>query len=82
MCLDILIREGSNGERSLLSLMKELSLKYGQNKPFVDDDIIDEIIASEHTITIKTPKQLRFIQSTSDFVSRDGSRTHPIHSDG
>jgi hypothetical protein len=41
-----------------------------------------EIIASEHTITIKTPKQLRFIQSTSDFVSREGFQTHPIHSDG
>jgi predicted metalloprotease with PDZ domain len=45
MCLDILIREGSDGDRSLLSLMKELSLKYGQNKPFVDDEIIDEITA-------------------------------------
>ena len=43
MCLDILIRKGSDGNRSLLSLMKELSLKYGQNKPFEDDKIIDEI---------------------------------------
>ncbi len=45
MCLDILLREGSNGQRSMLSLMKELSLKYGMNKPFVDDDIISEITA-------------------------------------
>lgn len=43
MCLDILIREGSNGSRSLLSIMKELSIKYGINKPFEDDAIIAEI---------------------------------------
>lgn len=43
LCLDILMREESNGQRSLLSLMKELSNKYGINKPFNDDTIIDEI---------------------------------------
>ena len=43
MCLDILIREGSHGSRSLVSLMKELSLKYGENKPFNDDSFIDEL---------------------------------------
>ncbi len=45
MCIDILMREESNGTRGILSLMKELSLKYGKNKPFEDDKIIDEIIA-------------------------------------
>ncbi|MGY0392530.1 M61 family metallopeptidase [Bizionia sp. KMM 8389] len=44
MCLDILIREGSDGNRGVLSLMKELSNKYGKNKPFDDDKIIDEIV--------------------------------------
>ena len=43
MCIDILMREESNGQRSMLSLMKELSKKYGKNKPFNDDTIIDEI---------------------------------------
>ena len=43
MCIDILMREGSDGNRSMLSLMKELSLKYGKNKPFDDDTIIAEI---------------------------------------
>ncbi|QKX06422.1 PDZ domain-containing protein [Aquimarina sp. TRL1] len=43
MCIDILMREESNGTRGILSLMKELSLKYGKNKPFEDDKIIDEI---------------------------------------
>ncbi|PKA84152.1 putative metalloprotease with PDZ domain [Ulvibacter sp. MAR_2010_11] len=43
MCIDILMREESNGNRSMLSLMKELSAKYGENKPFTDDTIIQEI---------------------------------------
>ncbi|WP_452226965.1 M61 family metallopeptidase [Lacinutrix cladophorae] len=45
MCIDILMREESNGNRSMLTLMKELSAKYGKNKPFNDDTIIDEITA-------------------------------------
>lgn len=44
MCLDILLREESNGQRSMLTLMKELSKKYGQDKPFNDDTIINEIV--------------------------------------
>lgn len=43
MCLDILMRENSDGNRSLLTLMKELSNTYGKNRPFVDDDLIQEI---------------------------------------
>jgi predicted metalloprotease with PDZ domain len=43
MCIDILMREESNGNRSMLSLMKELSAKYGKEKPFVDDNLIAEI---------------------------------------
>ncbi|WP_179344846.1 M61 family metallopeptidase [Winogradskyella ursingii] len=43
MCIDILMREESGGNRSMLSLMKELSAKYGENKPFEDDKIIAEI---------------------------------------
>ena len=45
MCIDIIMREESNGTRGILSLMKELSLKYGKNKPFEDDKLIDEIVA-------------------------------------
>lgn len=45
MCIDILMREESQGERGILSLMKELSLKYGKNLPFEDDTIIEEITA-------------------------------------
>ncbi|NNE31333.1 MAG: peptidase M61 [Winogradskyella sp.] len=43
MCIDILMRKESDGNRSLLSLMKELSAKYGKEKPFNDDTLIEEI---------------------------------------
>ncbi|MBF8151031.1 peptidase M61 [Winogradskyella sp. F6397] len=43
MCMDILMRKESDGNRSLLSLMKELSAKYGKEKPFEDDQLIAEI---------------------------------------
>ncbi|WP_025740198.1 M61 family metallopeptidase [Aquimarina pacifica] len=43
MCIDILMRKESKGNRGILSLMKELSMKYGKNKPFDDDKIIAEI---------------------------------------
>jgi predicted metalloprotease with PDZ domain len=45
MCIDILIREGSQGQSGILSLMKELNNKYGKDKPFEDDKLIDEIVA-------------------------------------
>ncbi|ETN96965.1 M61 family metallopeptidase [Zhouia amylolytica] len=44
MCIDIIIREQSNGEKGILWLMKQLSDKYGKDKPFDDDTIIDEIV--------------------------------------
>jgi predicted metalloprotease with PDZ domain len=43
MCIDILMRDESDGNRSMLSLMKELSNKYGVDKPFEDDQLITEI---------------------------------------
>jgi len=45
MCIDIIMREESDGKRSMLSLMKHLSEKYGKSKPFEDDLLIDEITA-------------------------------------
>ena len=43
MCLDIIIREKSNGEKGLLWLMGELSKKYGPEKPFDDAELIPVI---------------------------------------
>lgn len=43
MCLDILMRRASDGERGLLDLMKELTQLYGPNRPFEDNTLIPEI---------------------------------------
>ncbi|WP_047246398.1 M61 family metallopeptidase [Maribacter thermophilus] len=44
MSLDILLREKSNGGKSVLWLMRELSKKYGKETPFDDEELIDEIV--------------------------------------
>ncbi|HSD07486.1 peptidase M61 [Flavobacterium sp.] len=43
MCLDILIREKSNGQRGILDLMHKLSNEYGVSKPFNDADLFGKI---------------------------------------
>ncbi|MGV9003463.1 M61 family metallopeptidase [Flavobacterium sp.] len=43
MCIDIIIREKSNGERGILDVMKKLSKEYGMNKPFNDDELFAKI---------------------------------------
>ena len=45
MCLDIIIREKSSGERGILSVMQDLAKRYGKEKPFKDDLLINEIIS-------------------------------------
>lgn len=45
MALDIELRKLSGGEKGVLWLMKELSKKYGNDTPFEDDKLIDEIVA-------------------------------------
>jgi predicted metalloprotease with PDZ domain len=43
MCLDILIREKSNGTRGILDLMQKLSAEFGINKAFNDDELFGKI---------------------------------------
>ena len=43
MCLDIIIREKSNGERGILDLMQKLSNEYGASKPFNDSELFAKI---------------------------------------
>ena len=43
MCLDIIIREKSNGQRGILDLMHKLSNEYGASKPFNDDELFAKI---------------------------------------
>ena len=45
MCLDIMLRELSNGEKGVLWLMKELSTKYDANTPFEDETLVNEIVS-------------------------------------
>ncbi len=45
MCIDIIIREKSNGERGILDLMQKLSKEYGPNIPFNDEDLFAKIVS-------------------------------------
>jgi predicted metalloprotease with PDZ domain len=45
MCIDIQMRESSNGERGILDLMQDLSKEYGSSKPFNDEDLFAKITA-------------------------------------
>nr|WP_288834298.1 peptidase M61 [uncultured Flavobacterium sp.] len=45
MCIDIIIREKSNGQRGILDLMQKLSNEYGVSKPFNDAELFDKITA-------------------------------------
>lgn len=43
MCLDIEIREKSNGKKGILQLMQDLSNEYGTKKAFKDEELFDKI---------------------------------------
>jgi len=43
MCMDIIIRDNSNGERGILDMMRDLSKIYGANKPFDDAELIPKV---------------------------------------
>jgi predicted metalloprotease with PDZ domain len=43
MCIDIIIREKSNGERGILNLMQQLSKEYGVEKAFNDNELFAKI---------------------------------------
>lgn len=43
MCLDIIIREKSGGQRGVLDMMRKLSNQYGMHKPFDDAGLFAEI---------------------------------------
>lgn len=42
MCNDVIIHQQSGGQRSLIGVMREMSEKYGADRPFEDDTFIDE----------------------------------------
>ncbi|WP_333695616.1 M61 family metallopeptidase [Flavobacterium sp.] len=48
MCLDIQLRELSQGKSGILELMQKLSKEYGMEKPFDDDELFDKIVSVTH----------------------------------
>ena len=48
MALDIHLRSMSNGNKGLLHIMKDLSKKYGKDRPFQDDKLFQEITDLSH----------------------------------
>ncbi|KXH84571.1 M61 family metallopeptidase [Chryseobacterium kwangjuense] len=44
MCLDIELRKLSNGEIGYRDMIRKLSQRFGENKPFKDDKLIDELV--------------------------------------
>jgi len=43
MCIDIIIREKSNGKRGILDLMQKLTNEFGPTKPFEDNELFGKI---------------------------------------
>lgn len=44
MCLDIELRKLSNGAMGYRDMIRKLSQRFGENKPFKDDKLIDELV--------------------------------------
>ncbi|HLA55007.1 MAG TPA: hypothetical protein VK623_02820 [Flavobacterium sp.] len=44
MCIDIIIREKSDGQRGILDMMQKLSNEYGDSKPFNDEELFPKIV--------------------------------------
>lgn len=43
MCIDLIIRDKSNGQRGILDMMRQLSNMYGPSKPFDDAELIPAV---------------------------------------
>jgi predicted metalloprotease with PDZ domain len=65
MCIDIIIREKSDGQRGILDLMKKLSAEYGADKPFDDAELFPKITALTYP-------------EVGDFLTKYVSGTTPI----
>ncbi len=57
LCLDILIREESNGQTGLQDVINKLQEKYGKQKSFKDDDLFNDIEA------LTSPKVREFLDT-------------------
>lgn len=92
MCLDIIIRENSKGQRGILSVMKELSERYGVEKPFEDDSIIEEIVEmtypevgiflEEHVIGANPIDYMEYFEKVGMGMIKTSVETNYLQSDG
>jgi predicted metalloprotease with PDZ domain len=48
LCMDIIIRDNSNGKKGILDLMQKLSSEYGVNKAFNDEELFAKITQLTH----------------------------------
>jgi predicted metalloprotease with PDZ domain len=75
MCIDIIIREKSNGERGILDMMQKLAAAYGENKSFDDKELFEKITALTYPEVgefLKTYVEGTTPISYSDFLSKMG----------
>ena len=75
MCIDIIIREKSNGERGILDMMQKLAAAYGENKAFDDKELFEKITALTYPEVgefFKTYVEGSTPISYSDFLSKMG----------
>jgi predicted metalloprotease with PDZ domain len=45
MCIDIIIREESGGEKGILHMMQDLAAEYGSGRAFKDDELFPKIVS-------------------------------------
>ncbi|TAF33763.1 MAG: peptidase M61 [Cytophagales bacterium] len=45
MCLDIKLRQLSDGKRGLMDVIQELSAMYGSERPFKDEELFDKLVS-------------------------------------
>ncbi|MDQ6482040.1 hypothetical protein [Dyadobacter sp. LHD-138] len=81
MCLDVVIREQTQGQRGLLWLMGELSKKYGADKPFDDAElipIITQIAGKEAGIFLETYVRNDQRITYADFLAKVGLKKQVV----
>lgn len=83
--LDIEIQRKTNGRMTLLSVIEQLTQKYGKNKPFNDSELIPEIISitnpemqeffSRYIVGSEKPQYVQFLSSIGWNYEESGTKT-------
>jgi predicted metalloprotease with PDZ domain len=85
LCLDVLLREESNGEMGLMDLMLALKEKFGADKPFKDEQLFREIgklsypearkflkkhVSGKHTLPLKETFAAIGVEFTPPYMTK------------